>query len=203
MAKKDGSLDLRIKRTQKAIKESFFHLVDKKGFERISVKDITDGAMISRNTFYLHYTDKYDLLNKICADMMRSLFFRVGKQLRRVQRGQLNAESVATVISHGIYAIDTDKNAYRILFNSSSSDILTSMLSSVIGRCLDLFTDSIGGIDKFSREYIVSGMIGLIKYYSANQIDNIDEKCLYFTKIHLGKIIEMSAEKASTEYGNA
>ena len=65
MAKKDGSEDLRIKRTQRAIKDAFYSLVEEKGFEHITVKDITERAMISRNTFYLHYEDKYDLLNKI------------------------------------------------------------------------------------------------------------------------------------------
>lgn len=190
--KKDGTVDLRVKRTQKAIKNSFFELVEKKGFEHISVKDITDGAMISRNTFYLHYADKYELLNKICDDLMTTLFFRVGKQMRRVQRTNFTEESVATIISRGINAINTDKNAYRILFNGSSSDILTEKISIVVRRCLDLFVDDIGGIDEFSAQYIVSGMIGIIKYYTTNDVNDIDRKCLYFTKLHLGKFIEVA-----------
>ena len=42
--------------------------------------------MISRNTFYLHYNDKFDLLNKICDELVFKLFIGVGKQLRRETR---------------------------------------------------------------------------------------------------------------------
>ena len=195
MGKKDGTVDLRIKRTQTAIRASFFELVEKKGFEHISVKDITEGAMISRNTFYLHYADKYELLNKICDDLMRTLFFRVGKQLRRVQKNYFTPESVATIISLGISAVDSDKEAYKVLFNGSNGDVLTEKLKPVISRILDLFTDDIGGVDVFSREYIVSGIIGLIKYYATHEIDDIEQKCQYFTGLHLGKIIEFANEK--------
>ena len=59
MAKRDGTVDLRIKRTQKSIKNAFYELIEEKGFDHISVKDITERAMISRNTFYLHYNDKF------------------------------------------------------------------------------------------------------------------------------------------------
>lgn len=195
MGKKDGTVDLRIKRTQAAIRASFFELVKDKGFEHISVKDITDGAMISRNTFYLHYADKYELLNKICDDLMRTLFFRVGKQLRRVQKNYFTTESVATIISLGISAVDSDKEAYKVLFNGSNGDVLTEKLKPVISRILDLFTEDIGGVDIFSREYIVSGIIGLIKYYATHEVDDIEQKCLYFTGLHLGKIIEFANEK--------
>lgn len=197
--KKDGTTDLRIKRTQSAIKKSFFELIEKKGFEHISVKDITDNAMISRNTFYLHYSDKYDLLEKICNDLMRTLFLRVGKQVRRVQKSKYTAESTASIISLGISAIDADKDEYRILFSANCSDILTDKLSMVIRRFLDLFTDKIGGIDDFSAQYMVSGLIGLIKFYAVNNIDNVEQQCLYFVELHLSKIIEYANKKKCYE----
>lgn len=56
MAKRDGTVDLRIKRTQKSIKNAFYELIVEKGFDHISVKDITERAMISRNTFYCTIT---------------------------------------------------------------------------------------------------------------------------------------------------
>lgn len=74
MAKKDGTVDLRIQRTQKSIKQAFFDLIEEEGFDHISVKDITARAMISRNTFYLHYSDKFDLLNKIWMNLYLSFF---------------------------------------------------------------------------------------------------------------------------------
>lgn len=57
--------DRRIVRTKKDIKDTFIALLAEKSFEKISVRDITEQANINRGTFYLHYLDKYDLLEKL------------------------------------------------------------------------------------------------------------------------------------------
>lgn len=114
MAKKDGTVDLRIQRTQKSIKQAFFDLIEEEGFDHISVKDITARAMISRNTFYLHYSDKFDLLNKICDEIVFKLFLGVGKQLRRETRKlRVDTYGAASVIKMGIKTIEEDREAYR------------------------------------------------------------------------------------------
>lgn len=56
--------DLRVRRTRKLIMQAFIELTIEKGFSTITVQDIADRAMVNRSTFYRHYLDKYDLLNK-------------------------------------------------------------------------------------------------------------------------------------------
>ena len=51
--------------TQQLIKEAFIHLINEKGFNSLTVSDITREAGVSRGTFYVHYTDKFELLTKI------------------------------------------------------------------------------------------------------------------------------------------
>lgn len=57
--------DLRIVKTQMAIKNAFLQLVKEKAFEKITISEIADRALIHRGTFYSHYKDKYDLLNQL------------------------------------------------------------------------------------------------------------------------------------------
>jgi len=57
-------LDRRRKKTQKAIRKAMLELLDEKNIEAISILDITNQADINRGTFYLHYVDKYDMLEK-------------------------------------------------------------------------------------------------------------------------------------------
>lgn len=190
MAKKDGTDDLRIRRTQKAIKEAFFTLVEEKGFENVSVKDITDMAMISRNTFYLHYKDKFDLLDKICDDLTRKLFFDVGKQLRRVQKLDVDVESAATIIQLGATTINEDRKEYQILLSSSGCDVLTRKQSEVVRRSLDFIKDDIAGISNYSIEYIVSGLSGVMRYFATHDVEDVENDALNFSKLHLGSIIE-------------
>jgi AcrR family transcriptional regulator len=59
----DEKLDPRVRRTRGLILQSFESLLAEKGFESISVQDVTDKAQINRATFYAHFQDKYALLD--------------------------------------------------------------------------------------------------------------------------------------------
>ena len=67
---RDSNLDLRVVRTKTAIRNAFVELIEEKGFDAITVKDITTKANINRGTFYAHYQDKFDLMTKCQEDIM-------------------------------------------------------------------------------------------------------------------------------------
>ncbi|WP_066321394.1 TetR/AcrR family transcriptional regulator [Bacillus sp. FJAT-29814] len=62
--------DPRILRTRKLIMDSFIELSGKKEFKDITIKDITTEAMINRATFYYHFEDIYDLLEKVLSEVL-------------------------------------------------------------------------------------------------------------------------------------
>ena len=64
-------LDPRVKRTRNLILRSFESLLAEKGFETISVQDVTDKAEINRATFYAHFQDKYALLDYSIGQMFK------------------------------------------------------------------------------------------------------------------------------------
>ncbi|MDD7793470.1 TetR/AcrR family transcriptional regulator [Clostridium sp. 'White wine YQ'] len=57
--------DPRVLRTRQLIRDAFSILLQKKGFDAITIKDIAERASINRATFYAHYEDKYALLEEI------------------------------------------------------------------------------------------------------------------------------------------
>lgn len=65
--------DLRIIKTKAAIRKAFLDLLKEKPFDQIMINDITKAAMINRSTFYLHYQDKYDLMEKLENEMISSM----------------------------------------------------------------------------------------------------------------------------------
>lgn len=65
----DKTLDRRVIRTKRLIREAFTELMGEKGVEGITVNELTAKADINRGTFYLHYKDKQDLLEQ-CADQI-------------------------------------------------------------------------------------------------------------------------------------
>ena len=53
------------KKTEKQIEDSLLQLMKEQTFETISIRQLIDLAEVNRSTFYRHYLDKYDLLEKI------------------------------------------------------------------------------------------------------------------------------------------
>lgn len=66
-------IDRRILKSRQAIQSTFLQMLVKEGFDEITVRNMTEKANISRKTFYLHYMDKYDLLDKIVDDHIAQL----------------------------------------------------------------------------------------------------------------------------------
>lgn len=54
--------DIRVTKTNIAIRKAFIEIMEEEGFSKLNVKKIIDRAKINRSTFYAHYMDKYDLL---------------------------------------------------------------------------------------------------------------------------------------------
>jgi len=69
--KEEEKLDPRVKRTRGLILKSFESILAEKGFESISVQDVTNKAEINRATFYAHFQDKYALLDYSISQMFR------------------------------------------------------------------------------------------------------------------------------------
>jgi len=62
--------DPRVLRTRRLIMDSFIELSSNKEFKDITIKDITTEAMINRATFYYHFEDIYDLLEKALSEVL-------------------------------------------------------------------------------------------------------------------------------------
>lgn len=63
-------IDRRVKRTQDRLKNSLTRLMRVKSIRDISVKELTDLADMNRGTFYLHYKDIFDMVDKVETEML-------------------------------------------------------------------------------------------------------------------------------------
>lgn len=66
-------MDLRVKRTRKNIINAFLELRSKKALEKITIKELSELAMINKATFYLHFKDIYDLSDYLENDLLESI----------------------------------------------------------------------------------------------------------------------------------
>ncbi len=71
--------NLRVRRTQKLLREALIELIEERGFEALTIGEITGRAMVSRAAFYRNYQDKYDLVEQIFEEAMSALLNAVGE----------------------------------------------------------------------------------------------------------------------------
>jgi len=63
----------RTKMTKSLLNEALLNVLSKKPLSRITVKEICGGADVNRSTYYTYYTDPYDQLRKLEAELMKDL----------------------------------------------------------------------------------------------------------------------------------
>jgi len=63
--------DRRILRSKKALRDALVELIQEKGYDTVSVEEITQRANVGRATFYLHYKDKEELLLEEFIEMAK------------------------------------------------------------------------------------------------------------------------------------
>lgn len=62
--------DPRSLRSKTLLREAFMDLLEERGFSDVSVTDICRRAGLNRVTFYLHYSDKYALLEECLLELL-------------------------------------------------------------------------------------------------------------------------------------
>lgn len=73
-------IDQRVRLTQHLLKNALVQLMQEQHISKISIRAICEFAGINRSTFYVHYTDQYDLLKKVEQEVLDNLNKYLGKQ---------------------------------------------------------------------------------------------------------------------------
>lgn len=74
-----NTTDRRVKRTEKMLIEGLTKLMAEKSVNEISVRELADLVDINRGTFYLHYRDIFDMVEKIQQQLFDSFYERLMK----------------------------------------------------------------------------------------------------------------------------
>ena len=59
------NMDRRVRKTRAQLRQGLAELLKEKSIKEITVKELVEKVDINRSTFYLHYTDIYDMMEKI------------------------------------------------------------------------------------------------------------------------------------------
>jgi AcrR family transcriptional regulator len=70
--------NVRLRRTQKLLREALIELIEERGFDSLTIGELTERAMVSRAAFYRNYQDKYALVEQIFEEAVSALLAAIG-----------------------------------------------------------------------------------------------------------------------------
>lgn len=79
----EHNIDRRVRKTKRQLRAALMALMAEKPSKSISVRELADRADINRGTFYIHYKDVNDLLQRLEDEMAERLILMCKKQAYR------------------------------------------------------------------------------------------------------------------------
>ncbi|WP_042204001.1 TetR/AcrR family transcriptional regulator [Paenibacillus camerounensis] len=185
-------VDLRIIKTRRAIKEAFLSLIQSKGYERITVQDIADKAMINRNTFYLHYVDKPDLMEFLCKESVDKLNVCFNLDLTDIHK--MDNKMLIFSLTRMFEVIEEDILFFKIMLSQNGQLNFSSYLKEALKRFI---LSDMNGVHqnqrfKISMEYMISGLVGVICMWVTDpELLVLEEVIEQLSEIHFHNVSDL------------
>lgn len=185
------TVDRRVRKTRKQLRECLVALLKEKKIQEITVRELTDMADLNRGTFYLHYKDVYDLLEKTEAELQAD-FYGLFQKHDAVDLRQRPA-----VLFREIYTLVYDNaDLIEILLGENGDLNFVNRLKKLIQeKCIhnwmEVFrTDNPIVFDAFCS-FIVSGCVGLVQYWLQSGLKETPEEMARLTELFITKGINV------------
>lgn len=169
--------------TKQAIKKALVQQIEEAGFERVTVKNLALAANINRGTFYLHYKDKFEVMEDLQQELL--------KELERYVKNVQPVEAFHTVKTGQLYqpfvevfrCIKRNAKVFRVFLGEQGSPAfiikMKRVFSNHILNSLSLIQEEM--LDPEFRQYLQaflsSAIIGVIQEWldSDNEDVSVEE----------------------------
>lgn len=181
---KERKTDRRVNRTRRCLREALFNLILERGYDSVTIEDITERADLGRTTFYLHYRDKEDLLMESAREMVDDLILQLSQlpwvrytsRIGETPNGGMLEEALALTFQH------VEKNAgfYRIVLRGEGTYSAIQRLRQIIIQAITDLLEDLQRNDKLSLNpqvpleiylhSLAGAWIGLVTWWLENDL---------------------------------
>ncbi|MBA2876252.1 TetR/AcrR family transcriptional regulator [Thermaerobacillus caldiproteolyticus] len=159
-----SKVDRRILKSQEAIKKAFIELMSEKNFDDITIQDIADRANVSRGTIYLHYLDKFDLLDKLIEEHINNMR-EICESTAEAEYNEANLPLFEYLEHHYLFfsTMLTSKGAPQ--FRSKFIEFLIEEFKDEV----DITKEKNQGLNEdVILQFIVNSYVGIVEWWIAN-----------------------------------
>lgn len=174
-------------RSRKLINAALADLLQEKPLDKITVTDIVNRAELNRGTFYAHYTDVQDVVNRLIEQTLSEI-------LTAISVSPKNISDMPLVILKQVQSIlETDLSFYKKVMLSNASSFMQEQLISIV---LDYFLQHEAEFDVTDHEQFVltinfcaGGLTRLYReWFMGNSNLTLDELTTYASNMILGML---------------
>lgn len=180
--------DRRIRKTEMQLKDGLTKLLKQKSINEITVKELVNEVDINRSTFYLHYKDIYDMLEKIESELLNELI-DITEKHKYDYKDNIDSSYLVDLFK----ILSKNINVVSVLLgpNGDISFInkIKHMISDKIIENIDIVSSKHSQLDiEFTFSFYLNGCIGLVEHWIETGAKNSPEHMakLCFNLIHNG-----------------
>ena len=151
---------------------AFIDLLAEKGFEKITINDIAERANINRGTVYLHYVDKFDLLDKCIETYVEPLL----QHCANTADTNTSAIALKSIFEY----LEKNFTIYKLLLSNEGAGFFRNRLYAIIAQALTEVIALKPENNAFSNgvtiHFLTSGFIGVLEWWVNNSMTcNVQE----------------------------
>lgn len=160
--------DLRVIRTQKYLRRALIELMGEKSVQKITVKELTERAEVSRGTFYLYYDSVEGMADSLYADLHSSLI----ENAKHVLEKNMDFRTSCLEFIKSPFTEDEDILAFRncCLQGLVDQRLVLKAISAVKNEFAKAFTiDADEGEMEYLLEFLSGGISSIILNWALNE----------------------------------
>lgn len=171
-------LDRRIQRTQRALTDALIALAHEKGYDAVTIRDITEHANVAYSTFFRHYTSKDDLL----ASEIQSIIDELQLLIQQAQSNSREAEGIL-IFQH----IAAHPAFFRtVLSSQGTSRVLNNVQQNIVAYLVEtslIPADDLVPAEIAANHFVVS-VLGLIRWWLDHDMPySIEQMAAIYSRI--------------------
>lgn len=177
--------DLRIIKTETAIEQAFLELIEEKGFANVHLVDIAKKANVNRNTIYIRYGTKEDIISSIVSKTFEAHKNEVN--IKELMKSPLSRRVVEKFFTTVFTVINDDQELYRIILTDQNlSGYIDKLVNEIRKLMISSFVDT--KKNRVIIEYILQGVYGVIKTWIIYDTGSIEENVKILTSLVISNV---------------
>ncbi len=120
-------IDLNKQQKKETLLNTAFHLFTTKGINKTSISEIAEASGIAKGTFYLYFTDKYDIRNKLIAHESSLVFKKAAEALEAAGLTRLD-DKIVFIVDHILDQLNENQALLNLINKNLSWGIFKNAL---------------------------------------------------------------------------